>query len=275
MKQADVKNKQKKKNDKTAEKTALNKKKLIITAALCVILAAVVIIVILCPKGKSQPASATRDEPVTIQRTPGVTVSPELFAGSWVTYTNGLRVEYTYDDAGSATFSDANGNESVYHYEIDGDLIILTREEKRQVYLWSPEAVRLIPDHAYGEMMQIIYDTGLEIDDLAGCMYVDGDFLYVGKLTMCREEKLDPEEDASLEGSWIGAAGDRITFNADGTYDYREEGNDYHGRFKLDDTGEQLTITLSGESTVYTHDDWHIHGNMLHIQKRYYFKIQE
>ena len=199
----------------------------------------------------------------------GKKTAPDQLNGRWISYSAGMQVVYEYGD-GKATFSDANGNESAYDYVIEDDRVILTNEDKRQVYLWTPDAVTLMSEHEYGEVGQIMSDEAEKTEDFAGYIYVEGDYLYVGRLCMCREDRLDGFDDTSIVGRWTGCAGDLVTFTADGGYHYRDYGFDYDGKYAVD--GDNLKLTLGDQTTLLRDAEWGVSGRVLHIRNQYYFR---
>lgn len=201
----------------------------------------------------------------------GEPIRADLLQGEWVTYYNGLRIEYIYDGAGNAVFTDASGNSAEYQYTTQGDRLIQTSGEKKQVYLWSDAAVHLLSDHTSVESTRMVSDLYDEIEDFNGFIYVDGDILYIGRLVMCREEAMTQGDD-SLVGSWIGTQGDCVTFTEDGEYHYREEGVDYDGKYDLLEDGAHLKLILGKYSTTYTEEDWGVKGRTLYLNQRYYFR---
>ena len=256
---------------------------LILCAAACVLLIAGAVILIIALRGDSpasvsgtEPADATASEATASEPDEallhGEPVAAELLVGSWVSYTDGMKLIYSYDDDGCAVFRSDNGAVSEYHYEIQGDRVIMTGGEKRKVYIWTPLAETFISDHPYGETAHLTSLIREQVEDFSGYLYVQGDYLYSGKLCMCREDQLDGYDDSSLVGSWTGAAADRVTFTADGGYHYREMSYDYDGTYRYDAEADKLTLILDGEGTVLSDADWDLNGRVLRIQKRYYFR---
>lgn len=193
------------------------------------------------------------------------------FEGSWISYYKGLTVTYSYDN-GTAVFSDSAGNESTNTYNVNGNSVIFTGEEKVRVYEWSPVAVNFLADHQYGEIRQIVSQRAQEVENFNGYMYTDGDFLYVGMLCMCNSEKLSGYDNPTLGGEWLGASGDIIEFKANGGYSYREFGTNYDGEYSIDsDTGALVTVVEDKSATVEA-DEWGINGRVLNIKDQYYFR---
>ena len=205
----------------------------------------------------------------------GEAVSAEMFIGSWVTYSGESEVIYTFDDDGCAIFQYASGGGAEYHWKLEGDRIILTSGEKRKVYIWAPRAVTFIADHQYGEAANVTALVRDQIADFTGFAYVEGDYLYMGRICLCRRETLDSFDDRSLAGSWTGCDGDRVTFTEDGAYHYRCEGYDYDGSYRIDDDG-RLILHLDGtDDSVLSDPEWGVSGRVLHLQKHYYFRDAE
>ena len=148
----------------------------------------------------------------------------------------------------------------------------LTNDEKTQVYIWDEQAVTFMCDHPYGEMNTLMVEKMKENKDFKGYMYVDGDFLYVGKLCLCRSERLEGFDDGSLVGEWVGAAGDKLSFDSDGGYYYKDSGYEYNGTYELNEEDSELTLILGGEGTVLEGPQWGVNGRVLNIQDQYYFR---
>ena len=198
----------------------------------------------------------------------------DRLVGSWISYYNGETVTYSYDGS-KATFSDSHGNTTEYDYTVSGDTITLTNGKKTMVYLWTPDAVDFIADHEYGEARQLEADQAGQTENFKGYAYVKSDFLYIGTLCMCREDKLDGFTDTSLEGEWLGAAGDRLSFDADGGYHYKECGLSYDGTYEIDEDADKLTLTLSDDTIVYEDEQWGVSGRVFHINNQYYFRMTD
>lgn len=257
-----------------AAKPAPKRSIMILAAAIAVIVIAAAVTVILIVTGAKpaetvQPTEATTNSELILSGEPA---RADLLVGSWVSYFSGKRIVYVYDDDGCADFSDEDGA-THYHYKTEGDHLIQTSDTSHQVYIWTPAAKTFIADHSYGEARNIIALAGEQIEDLYGYVYVEGDYLYLGKLIFCREERLVDDGNNSLVGSWTGAAGDRLAFDADGAYHYREESYDYHGTYQLSEDGKELTLQMEGQSgSVLLDGEWEVSGRILRSRNRYYFR---
>ena len=232
-----------------------------------------------------EPQSVTPDEsaPTAAPTSPDPTLDEAmlrgekadaaLFTGSWVSYPNGNKITYTFDDDGCAIFLNDEGEGSEYHFEIEDDRIVMTSGEKRRVYIWSPRAVTFIADYQYGEAANITELIREQIRDFGGYMYVRDDYLYIGRLCMCLKERLESDDDDSIVGSWAGADGDTVTFTADGGYHYRDQGLDYDGTYEIDRDADRLILSLPGtDDSVLTGSAWSVKGRLLRLGKHYYFR---
>lgn len=232
----------------------------------------------------SKPDSATADEAtganeqgtVDEEWLHGTDVDRALIVGTWVSYLGDRRVEYAFDDDG-CSFVTYEGYESAeYQYEIQGDRFIRSRGENRQVYIWSERAVTFIADHEYGEAANLKALIGDRIENFAGYMYVQGDYMYLGKLVLCRKEKTEGFDSESIVGSWTGVEGDRVTFTADGAYHYRQEGHDYNGTFSVDEATGDLNLVLDGNPGITLKPgEWDIFGRVLRLREICYFRDSE
>lgn len=264
------------KKSKSSARTP-DKRTILIISAVILATAVVIALVILLshkPAEKAPAAPSPTVAPLDESLLHGEPAKAELFTGTWISYANGSQLTYTYDDDGCAIFRHENGSVSEYHYEIQDDRVIQTRGDKRQVYIWSPVAITFFTDRTYGESSDITYQIGERIGDFAGFMYVKGDYLFIGRLCMCREEAAHASDgNTSLEGVWTGTSGDRVTFTADGQYHYREKGVDYDGTYSCNEAEHKLYLTLEGEGTsVLSDTEWGIDGRVLHLQSHYYFR---
>lgn len=224
---------------------------------------------------ESAPASAPAAQDPTIddKMLHGETADAGLFIGSWVSYPKGNKVTYTFDDDGCAIFLNAEGNGSEYHYEVEGDRIIMTSGEKRRIYIWSERALTFLADNQYGEISHLTALIREKIEDFSGYMYVKDDYLYLGMLCMCRTEQMSGFDDDSLVGNWTGADGDRVTFTADGAYSYIEYGIEYNGTYSIDEENDRLILSLPGtDDSVLTGVQWGVGGRVLHLGKHYYYR---
>ena len=246
------------------------------TAALRLICAALAVIIAaaLCSCGSS---TESKDSPATQAvgetiRTVGTEAQADLLIGKWVSYLDGLRFTAEYTADGSLTYIDANEDVYEYTYTVEGDRVTLTKDNKRQDYLWTADALTFILDHRSGEAEQLIYEGSSVIEDMSGYIYVNGDFLYIGKMCMCRESALDGAEDQTLAGTWIGAEGDKVVFDAEGGYHYRQFSEDFDGEYIYDEAAGTLKLIMSNKSNTYSGEEWGIEGRVLHIKNMYYFR---
>lgn len=245
--------------------------------ALCILIAFILIVCIsltACGQPEDGGAGSTETPVVTETsevKTVGDPAEVDKLTGKWVSYNEGLRFTAEYDGQGKLSYISALGAESEYACSAEGDKIVQTKGGKRQVYLWTDYAVTFMSDHSYNDINLLSREAGQTIQDFYGYIYPDGDLLYIGKLIMCRESVADGE-DQPLEGIWVGAAGDRVAFDSDGGYHYRQYGEDFDGEYVYDESSGDLELSMSGTTNTYSSDSWGIEGATLHINNQYYFK---
>ena len=196
----------------------------------------------------------------------------DMIKDTWKTYLNGEEMTFVCDGA-KATFADSDGCETVNDYTIDGNTVTFNDGEHTQVYIWSGEASSFIADHEYGESQQIIANKAEEIENFKGYMTVDGDFLYLGSMCMCRESAMEGYTDTSPVGEWTGAAGDKLTITADGGYHYIDCGLTYDGSYSIDKDG-RLNLKLGEDTITLDTDNWGIEGRVLQMSSQYYFRSE-
>ena len=194
-----------------------------------------------------------------------------LLPGSWVSYYNGTKLIYEFTGDGKAIFSNEKGNKSEFEYSVDGSTVTLTSGEYSHIYYWSSKAKTFLSDHQYGEWQQLIADEANDTPGFSGYIYVDGDLLYMGSITMCKESAVDISDEVDFVGDWTGAGGDKLTFKKDGSYYYKDYGLEYNGSYELDENTGSLNLILEGDKTTVTSEQWGIEGRVLHINDQYYF----
>ena len=194
--------------------------------------------------------------------------------GEWKSYVNDKEITYTFS-GGHAVFADDSGTATEYDYTISGSDIVFKNSNKEKHYKWTADAVIFLSSHQYGEVQKLLSIERAEDKNFSGYMYVDGDFLYIGMICMCRAERMTGYTDDSIEGDWIGAAGDKVSFNSDGSYYYKDYGQEYNGTYSVDKDESKLILTLGDDSTVYHDAQWGINGRVLNIEKQYYFRDSE
>ena len=253
------------------------RRRTVLIGAICAVAVTAIVVCVILFSGradkpaetKAQPTAAALDESLL----KGETMAVDPIVGSWVSYADGKKITYTFDDDGCAIYRSEDGSASEYHFEIQGDRFIQTSGEKRRVFIWSPVATGFVADHEYGEAADITARVREQIENFSGYMYVDGDYLWFGQLCLCAEEKLTGSDSDSLVGSWTGAAGDRVTLTADGAYHYRDMKLDYDGTYRIDEETGNLILHLDGtDDSVLVPGEWQVNGRVMHMRKRYYFR---
>ena len=248
---------------------AVSRKAIVICIICTVISAAITVSVLVMGNKPDDSVIAEKPDDIIITENP----DGDSLIGEWMTYSGGKTVTYSFDGS-KAVLTDADGDESVYDYTIDGNVITLSNSAKTKRFEWTSSAVRFQCDHAYGEARGLLAEKQEKDSDFTGYMYVDGDFLYIGALCMCDASRMDGYTDTSLVGEWVGAAGDKLRFGSDGSYYYKDSGIDYNGTYTVDEGSDTLTLFLGGEGTLLDGPAWGVSGRVLHINDQYYFRTE-
>lgn len=197
----------------------------------------------------------------------------EALPGVWTSYTkDGVPYTYNFKEDGSVRYKKDGENAVDYTYTFKDGLLTIKGSEKNFVYQCSKDAVGMMTKLRNGQWQNLFAETAEEIPDFNGCVYIVDDVMYMGSVCLCRDDSLSGFETTSLEGDWLGAAGDTISFASDGTYTYVCNAEEVNGSYAVDEDKNTLTIKLSKE-TVYEKDHWGLDGRVFHIENQYYFKL--
>lgn len=256
-------------------------KVIVIVLIVLIVAAAAIFAVVTFTNRQKQDAKKTvpTEAATEITITPADKEDSELFLkalpGTWSSYTKeGVAYTYTFEENGTVHYKKNGENAVDYTYVLKDDLLTIKGSQKSFVYQLSKDAVGMMANLHYGQIKNLFAKSEETIRDFNGCVYINDDFLYLGTVCMIRDDKVKTD-DASLEGDWLGVVGDKLTFNANGSYDYLDNSEKYKGKYTVSEDGKQLTLTLSGNTNDYDDTLWGINGRVLHIKNQYYFKLSE
>lgn len=254
----------------------------VILVIIAVIAVAAVLVVMNLNKNQENKGS---DKPVATQAATEITITPadqedsELFLkslpGTWSSYTkDGVAYTYTFEEDGSVHYKKDGENASDFTYTVEKGIFTIKRSDRSFAYQLSKDAVTMMADLNYGQIKNLFAKTEETIHDFNGCVYIADDVMYMGTVCLFRDKGIK-SDDASLEGEWLGVVGDRLTVNADGTFNYINNAEKTKGELSVGDDGKTLIHKLGDKSTEFDETEWGIKGNVLHIQKQYYFKLSD
>lgn len=238
--------------------------------------------VMLCACGNSEKKDTSKaSAPATVAATEFVITActadeaadfQKNLVGSWSSYNkDGVAYTYIFDDKGGVSYQKDGEDAVAYTYAFEKDYLTIKSDKKSFVYQCSRDAVGMMAKLKDGEWQNAYADVETRVEGFNGCVYIDGDILYLGSVCLCRTDKLN-SENMSVEGEWIGAVGDVIAFNADGSYHYTDHATEYDGSYTVDLKKNELALTLAGKTTNYTKGMWGLAGIVFHIGNQYYFK---
>lgn len=251
----------------------------IVAVILAVVAAAAVIIIM-----NSRPDQTDKKEKAQKkQEKEVVTVTPcdaedeKIFSdsliGKWSSYTkDGVAFTYSFDKDGTAHYKKDGENAIEYTYTFEDGIFTIKGADKNFAYLCSKDAVGMAANHHYGAIQTMYAEKAEEIPDFNGCVYISDDFMYLGTVCLCKDDKLAGFDNNTIEGDWLGVKGDTVSFSADGSYSYHDDGEEYNGQYSVNSADGALSITLRNK-TDFSKDKWGIDGRVLHIDKQYYFKV--
>lgn len=265
-----------------------SKKKILVVVAIILVAAIAAAAVIWIFNSNNDRKNAADDEKKTaatqiaskkISVTPCDEEDAQIFSdsltGAWSSYTkDGVAFTYTFEDDGTVHYKKDGENAEEYTYTFEDGLFSIKSAEKNFVYQCSKDAVGMMADYDYGAVKNFFAEKEEEIPDFNGCVYIADDFMYLGTVCLCRDDKLGGFDGTTIEGDWLGVSGDTVHFSSDGKYVYRDGGADYNGTYSVDDEKKVLTITLTN-TTEYDKTKWGIEGRVLHIDNRYFFKVSK
>ncbi len=256
----------------------------IILAVIACLVIAVYFIFFHRPHSKNDTSAASKAPATTAATefviTPGDAEDEQLFRksliGAWSSYTkDGEAYTYTFDQDGSVRYKKEGENAVDYSYTFKDGLLTIKGGEKDFVYQCSKDAVGMMANLQQGAWKNLFSKTAEKIPGFNGCVYIVDDFMYMGTVCLCRDDRLDGFDLKSIDGDWLGVMGDTIRFDKDGKYTYVNNAEKARGEYVADFDKKTLTITLNGKSTEYDADCWGLNGRVFRIENQYYFKLSK
>ena len=196
--------------------------------------------------------------------------------GAWSSYNKeGEPYTYSFDKDGKVRYQIHDHDPIDYTYTVKDGYLTIQNDDSKFVYQCSKDAVGMMARLHNGEWQTDFTKIAETVPDFNGCVYIDGDILYLGKVCLCRSDALKDADNAALEGDWVGVIGDTISFKSDGKYEYVENAEKFYGTYTVDNDKQTLTLKLSEEPVVYKKGEWGIDGRVFFIKGRYYFKASK